>query len=97
MYITRLEVIPNSKANQTVSVILYEREGILTTTGGVYLPRRILWGVSEIQGSIEKEFKSHIKIKGLTDVWFRAKGTGSDNQIEVELDFYLVDADDDGA
>ena len=46
--------------------------------------------------TISKEFKSHIKIKALTDLWFRAKASAS-AAIEVSLDFYLVDADSEGA
>ncbi len=96
MYITRLEVIPDVATNKFVDIVLYEREGVLTTTTAPFLPRRVLWQERSIDSSISKEFKSHIKIKGLTDVFFRAKSTSGTSLIEVSLDFYLVDADADG-
>ena len=95
MYITRLEVIPNVGTNKTVDVALYEREDILDVTTP-FSPRRVLWEETEVDTTVEKEFKSHIKIKALTDVWFRAKGSAA-SAIEVSLDFYLVDADSSGA
>ena len=96
LYITRLNIIPNTKSNQTVDIILYEREGILNTSAPQD-PRRILWDAIEISDPIEKEFKSHIKIKNLTDLWFRAKPSGANSKISVALDFYLVDRDASGA
>jgi len=96
LYITRLDVIPNTKANQTVDVVLYEREGILDTTTP-YDPRRIIWSAIEITEPIEKEFKSHIKIKGLTDLFFRAQASGAGSKVFVSLDFYVLEADEDGA
>jgi hypothetical protein len=95
MYITRLSVIPNIGANKSVDVILYEREGILNTTTP-FDPRRVLWDETEIDQPLAKEFKSHLKIKALTDVFFRAQGSAT-SKIEVSIDFYLVDADADGA
>lgn len=95
MYITKLEVIPDVSANKTVDVVLYEREGILNTTTP-FDPRRILWEEQAATESVEKEFKSHLKIKALTDVFFRAKSSGT-SSIAVALDFYLVDADSLGA
>ncbi len=96
LYITRLEVTPNVKSNQTVDIILYEREGILNTTAPQD-PRRIIWSAIEIDRPVEKVFKSHIKIKNLTDLWFRAKPSGANSKISVALDFYLLDEDADGA
>ena len=96
MYITRLEVIPNIKASQTIDIALYERESILDITGDV-APRRVIWDAIEIDAAVEKVFKSHIKIKALTDLWFRGKPSGTNSKISVSLDFYLVDADSDGA
>ncbi len=93
-YITRLEVIP--KANKSIDVILYEREGILTVADP-FLPRRILWSAEELEAPVEKEFKSHIKIKALTDLFFRAQGSGAVSGVDVELDYYLLDQDADGA
>lgn len=95
MYLTRLEVIPDVSGNKTVTVALYEREDILDVTTP-FAPRRVLWQAANITSSVEKVFKSHIKIKALTDVWFRAKASGA-AAVEVSLDFYLVDADSDGA
>ena len=93
-YITRLEVIP--KANKGINVILYERDGLLTTSSP-YQPRRIIWSAEELENPVEKEFKSHIKMKALTDLFFRAEGVGAVSGVDVELDYYLVDADASGA
>ena len=95
MYITNLEVFINTKAAQTADIVLYEREGILDSTGDVD-PRRVIWDAIEVTGEITKVFKSHIKIKGLTDVFFRAQASGSGTKISVHLDFYLLDANSDG-
>ena len=94
MYLTRLEVIPDVSGNKTVDVALYERENILDIT--TPSPRRVIWQERDATSVIEKVFKSHIKIKALTDIWFRAVSTGT-SPIAVSLDFYLVDADADGA
>ena len=94
LYITRLEVIP--KANKAINVILYERDGLLTTTSP-YQPRRVIWSAEELEAPVEKEFKSHIKIKALADLFFRAEGQGGVSGVDAELDYYLVDADADGA
>ncbi len=96
LYITRLEVIADVATNKTVDIALYERENILDTTTP-FAPRRVLWqesGVSE--ANIEKEFKSHIKVKALADIWFRGKGSAN-TKIEVALDFYLLDENASGA
>lgn len=94
LYITRLEVIP--KANKAIDVILYERDGLLTIADP-FQPRRIIWSAEELETPVEKEFKSHIKIKSLADLFFRAQGTGGVSGVDVELDYYLVDADASGA
>ncbi len=96
LYITRLEVTPNVKSNQTIDIVLYEREGILDTSAPVD-PRRILWSAIEIDRPVEKVFKSHIKIKNLTDLFFRAKPSGTNSKVSVSLDFYLLDEDASGA
>ena len=96
LYITRLEVTPNVKSNQTIDIVLYEREGILNTTAPND-PRRILWSAIEIDRPVLKVFKSHIKIKNLTDIWFRAKPSGTNSKVSVSLDFYLLDEDASGA
>lgn len=90
LYITRLVVDINVKLNQTADVVLYEREGILVTSG-IMDPRREVWSATEVAGEVTKEFKSHIKIKKLTDLFFRAQGSGADTKIAVSLDFYLLD------
>ena len=95
MYITRLEVIPDVAANKSIDISLYEREDLLDSTAPV-APRRVIWQESGVNSTTEKIFKSHIKIKALTDLWFRAKGTTT-SKIAVSLDFYLVDADASGA
>ena len=94
LYITRLQVIPDVATNKTVDVVLYEREDILTV-GAPFSPRRLLWQESGVDSITGKAFKSHIKIKGLTDIWFRAKASAT-SRIEVFLDFYLVDANAQG-
>jgi hypothetical protein len=86
-YITRLEVIPN--AAKPIDIVLYEREGILLQNPP-YLPRREIWGADAVDVPIEKVFKSHIKIKSLTDLWFRAQGNGQSSEVDVWLDYYLL-------
>ncbi len=98
MYITDLYVSMNVKTmSQTVDVILYEREGILDSTSAPFLPRRIIWSAIEINNPISKAFKSHIKIKELTDIWFRAQSSGTNSKIACSLDFYLIDRNSEGA
>ena len=82
--------------NKTVDIILYEREGILNTSSP-YDPRRIIWNAFGVEGVHDEEFKSHIKIKALADLFFRAEGVGAVSGVDVELDYYLVDADASGA
>ncbi len=96
MYITRLGVAMSVGTNKTISIALYERDNLLDVTTP-FQPRRVLWEVAEISEPHTKTFKSHVKIKSLADIWFRAIGSGADNKIEVSLDFYLVDADSEGA
>lgn len=95
LYITRLEVISDVATNKTIDIFLYERENILDVITP-YAPRRVIWHESGVDQPITKEFKSHVKIKALTDIWFRAQGSAT-SKIEVFLDFYLVDADANGA
>ena len=95
-YLTDLTIdIDAVGGNKTADVILYEREGILTTSAPM-LPRRLLWSAAEARDEVVKTFKSHIKIKGLTDIFFRAQASGSGTKIAVTLDFYLLDANTDG-
>lgn len=97
MYITRLSVIPDVATNKDMDVALYEREDILDTSVPVS-PRRVLWQASAFNAPIFKEFKSHIKIKALADIWFRARTISSGTSLlEVSLDFYLLDGNSSGA
>ncbi len=96
MYITHLTVNVQIGTNKTVDIILYEREGILNTSAPMD-PRRIIWNAFGVEGVHDEEFKSHIKIKALTDIWFRAKAEANGTRVDVKLHFYLVDADADGA
>lgn len=94
LYITQIEVIPNSA--KPINVALYEREGI-TTVADPFLPRRVIWSVDQLVDPVEKEFKTHIKIKALTDLWFRAEGSSGASGVSVWLNYYLVDEDASGA
>ena len=94
-YITHIQVVPNIGTNKSVDVGLYEREGI-TTVSAPFLPRRILWHESGVDLPVDKHFDSYIKIKALTDFWFRAKGS-AESKVEVYCDFYLLDQDASGA
>jgi hypothetical protein len=97
LYITRLEVIVDTATNKEIDVALYERESILDITTP-FAPRRVIWDERAVSLNIAKEFKAHIKIKALTDLWFRARTISAGTSlIAVSLDFYLVDADADGA
>jgi len=94
MYITRIEVIPDVSGNKTVDIALYEREDLLDIVSP-FSPRRVLWQENGVDKSTEKPVKSHIKVKPLADIWFRAKATGA-SKIEVHVDFYLLNEDDSG-
>lgn len=95
-YLTRIEIKPNNLGtNKHVSVALMEREDILNVTTP-FGPRRVLWSEEEFVDPIIKVFKSHIKIKALADIWFRAKGSAA-SKIAVSCDYYLVNADANGA
>lgn len=97
MYITRLGVAMSLAGNNnTLDIALFERDGLLTVAAP-FEPRRVLWEVAEIEQPHTKTFKSHIKIKALTDVWFRARGSTTGNKVETSLDFYLLDEDASGA
>ena len=86
----------NYSVCKSADVVLYEREDILDSTVPV-APRRILWNRFDIEGAHTETFKSHIKIKALTDLWFRASAEAAGTRIDVKLHFYLVDADASGA
>ena len=89
-YITGGQVVINTTGTKTADIILYEREGILTTSAP-FLPRRELWSAIEAQGIIPFIFNSHKKIKPLTDLFFRSKASNAGTKIEVYVDYYLVD------
>ena len=95
-YLTNLTVDIDAGANKTADVVLYEREGILDITAPMD-PRKVLWSTRAGAGEIRKNFESHLKIKGLTDIFFRAKGSASSTKIAVDLDFILLDANASGA
>lgn len=90
-YLTRLSVLPDVSQNKTVDSHLYIRENILNTTAPVS-PRKIIWQATALTSQVDKEFKSHLRIPALTDVWFRSKANGT-AAVEVTLDFYIVDED----
>lgn len=94
MYITGLMILPDVATNKNVTVVLYEREDLLDASGDV-APRRAIWQAAKVERTHHHRFNSYIKIKGLTDVWFRAKASAV-SKIQVLLDFYLVDANSDG-
>ena len=92
-YITKLEVVPTSA--KPIDVVLYERDSLLTVAAP-FVPRRILWSADELEAPVEKEFNSFIKVKSLTDIWFRAEGTVNSAGVSVSLEYYLVDEDAEG-
>jgi hypothetical protein len=94
MYITRIQVIPDVASNKTVDIALYEREDLLTISGDM-APRRVVWAEKAVDSEVSKEFPSHLKIKPLADLFFRASATAS-TEIEVYVDFYLVDENANG-
>ncbi len=75
-YLTSLEV--NVDSTKAADVVLYEAEGATRTTSP-FLPRRVLWQGFALSGRTEHIFTSPLKIKPLTDLFFRAllsTGTG---------------------
>lgn len=96
LYITNITVNVQAGTNKSADVVLYEREGILDTSAPMD-PRRIIWNRFDIEGAHTEIFKSHIKIKQLTDLWFRAEAEAASTRIDVKCHFYLLDRDADGA
>lgn len=96
LYIRGISYNVDAGGNATAKIILYEREGILNVSAP-FDPRRVLWQLDNVTGFGEKEFKSHIKIKALTDLFFRAEISTGTASIDAEMEFYLVDADVSGA
>lgn len=95
-YLTGGSVNINTTGTKTADVVLYEREDILDVATP-FSPRRVIWNAIEVQGRIPIEFNSHIKIKSLADIWFRAQASNTNTKIEVLLEFYLLDANSSGA
>ncbi len=91
-YLTRVDV--NVAEGKTMDVQLYEFEGA-TRTASSFLPRRVIWGASQLKGGrlVNLDFRSFIKIKNLVDLCFRAKtvGGGGNGAIEVKCEFYIAD------
>ena len=74
MYVTRLQVTPDSSSSKSMDIALYQRGGILSTSTP-FGPRIIIWQERGTQTSLTKDFKTHIQVKALTDIWFRARTT----------------------
>ena len=96
MYITDITVNVQTGTNKSADVILYEREGILDTVAPMD-PRRIIWNRFGSEGAHSETFKSHIKVKNLTDSFFSAKAEANGTRIDVKCRFYLLDDDASGA
>ena len=83
-YLTALEVdVDSSKA---ANVVLYEAEGC-TRSASPFLPRRVLWQGFNLTGNINHTFDSPIKVKPLTDLWFRALLSTGTGGVAVKLDW----------
>ena len=83
-YLTSIEIIVTG--TKAADVVLYEAEGVLRNASP-FLPRRVLWQGFDLLGSLEHKFDSFIKIKPLTDIWFRGQGSGATTSIAVRLDW----------
>lgn len=95
-YLTGGSIIINTTGVKTADVVLYERDSLLDISTP-FIPRRVLWSAIEAQGRIPIVFKSYIKLKSLTDIFFRAQASANNTKIEVYLEYYLLDANTDGA
>ena len=94
-YLIGGEVYVNTTGVKTADIVLYERDGLLTDAAP-FEARRVLWDAVEVQGTIPITFKSFIKIKALSDIWFRAQASTGGTKIQVQLEFFLVDANAEG-
>ena len=83
-YLTSLEIVVDG--SKPANVVLYEAEGILRNASP-FLPRRVLWQGFNLSGVVEHKFESLIKVKPLTDIWFRGKGAMSGGGIAVRLNW----------
>ena len=90
LYVTGGNVFINTTGVKTADVALYEREGILNLSAP-FDPRRVLWSANEVQGSVQVQVESYIKVKELTDLWFRARASNANTKIAASLSFYLLD------
>ena len=84
-YLTAIEVSVDS--SKTANVMLYEAEGALRNTSS-FLPRRVLWQAFNIAGDISHDFRSFVKIKPLTDLFFRAVLSTGTGGVSVRLSWY---------
>lgn len=96
LYVSGITISVTAGANKTVDIHLYEREGIHIASAP-FEPRRSLRFVTDVEGKLEIRYKSYIKIKQLTDIWFRAKVNSGTAAVDVTLEHYLVDRNEDGA
>jgi len=85
IYLTSVEV--NIDSDVKADICLFETEGILRNSSP-YLPRRLIWMVTGASGSLNVEFKSYVKIKHKTDIYFRARVNSGSSGIEVKAHFY---------
>ncbi len=91
-YLTSLEV--NVDSSKSANIVLYESEGGLRNASP-FLPRRVLWQGFNITGRVEHNFTSYIKIKPLTDLFFRAKISTGTGGIAVKLSWFQAVPNDD--
>ena len=94
-YLKSIQIIPDVSASKTMDVIFYEREDILDTTTP-FSPKRVLWQARTITSSISHKFETYLKIKSLTDIWFRARASGGSQAIEVSCEYDICDEDENG-
>ena len=93
IYITSIEVSIDNNAK--LDVMLYESEGCLRNASP-YLPRRLIWSVNEATGQLNIKFESYIKVKQLTDLYFRSKIGSSSAALHVKCHFYRSNANSKG-
>lgn len=95
-YIVHLDL--NIADTRKMNVALFVVDDCLNTNNS-FQARRIIWGATQIVGGkiITLDFRSFVKVKSLTDMFFRAiADTGADNELEVKCEFWLTDEDSKG-
>lgn len=92
-YITQIEI--NVESNKTCDIALYEAEGCLRTASP-FLPRRVIWHASAMAGDHTIDFRSLVKIKQLTDIYFRAVASTGTAKVEVKVHFFIANGTTDG-